>query len=187
MDQSGQILRVSAFTADEWTTQFLPPAAMKKRWPERLWIVAIQPVQSSLLVDLPAPTVEVLSATTDAANQRQLQLRFVSPRNAAVMLARLSTAGQIVAATVAEQPMAEISTTSPAASLNLGFYSVAGEGVVLTLTQREPAPVTVLMEDHTYALPVLEGMSIQPRPAWMMPSPTFVSDATLIRQTVTIP
>lgn len=175
---------------DEWTTQFFAAGVEEARYsPWGAFMDDSYPAYRSPapLVDLPAPTVEVLSATTDAANQRQLQLRFVSPRNAAVMLARLSTAGQIVAATVAEQPMAEISTTSPAASLNLGFYSVAGEGVVLTLTQREPAPVTVLMEDHTYALPVLEGMSIQPRPAWMMPSPTFVSDATLIRQTVTIP
>ncbi|MEZ4862785.1 MAG: M28 family peptidase [Caldilineaceae bacterium] len=175
---------------DEWTTQFFAAGVEEALYsPWGAFMDDSYPAYRSPapMVDLPAPTVEVLADSTDGENQRHLQLRFVSPRNAVVMMARLSTSGMIVAATVEDQPMADISAASPSASLNLGFYSVAGDGVTVALTQQEAAPITVMLEDHTYALPAIEGMSIQPRPAWMMPSPTFVSDATLIRQTVTIP
>ncbi|MEZ4712953.1 MAG: M28 family peptidase [Caldilineaceae bacterium] len=187
---AGNVAGQRASLLDEWTAQFFTAGVEETLYsPWGAFMDDSYPAYRSPapFVDLPAPTLEVLSDTTDAGNQRQLQLRFVSPRNAAVMLARLSTAGQIIAATIEDQPMADISATSPYELLNLGFYTVAGEGVVVTLTQPESAPVTVMLEDHTYALPTIEGMTIQPRPAWMMPSPTFVSDATLVRQTVTIP
>ena len=107
---------------------------------------------------------EVVSDTIDGNNQRQLQLRLTSPSDAAVLIAHLSTTGQIVAAAIEGRPMDDVTAVTPYSALNLSFYAVAGDGVELTLTLAEPASVTVAMEAHTYALPVIDQLTIQPRP-----------------------
>ena len=175
---------------DEWTTQFFAAGVEETSYsPWGAFMADSYPAYRSPAppLDLPAPAVEVMADTIDDNNQRQLQLRLTSPRDAAVLVAHLSTTGQIVAAAIEGKPMDDVTAATPYSALKLSFYAVAGDGVALTLTLAEPASVTVAMEDHTYALPTIDELTIQPRPAWMMPSPTFVSDATLVRRTVTIP
>jgi hypothetical protein len=104
-----------------------------------------------------------------------------------MMVARLSTEGQIVRATVAGQPIPGVSAEAPLSRLDLGLHAVAGDGIEVTLAMAEGATLTLQLEDHVYRLPEVEGLEVRPRPAWMMPSPTFVSDATLVRRTVTLP
>jgi len=103
------------------------------------------------------------------------------------MLALVRTEGRIISADIAGQRIKGPTPDSPLSALNLGLYgSTAGEGVELNILLESSAPLEVYLEDHRYSLPQIEGFEVTPRPDWMMPSPTFVSDATLARHTIVI-
>ncbi|MCK7511312.1 MAG: hypothetical protein MZV70_49485 [Desulfobacterales bacterium] len=69
----------------------------------------------------------------------------------------------------------------------IGLHAVAGEGFEIQLVIRGGGKVTLNIEEHVYSLPEIPGLTIRPRPDWMLPSPTFVSDATILRTTAVIP
>jgi hypothetical protein len=74
----------------------------------------------------------------------------------------------------------------PQSTLFLSMYAVAGDGLVVSLTLSEAVSVTLLLENHVYRLPEMKDLEFQPCPAWMVPSPTLISDATVIRHTIII-
>jgi hypothetical protein len=175
---------------DEWTMQFFGNGVEETLYsPWGAFMEPFVPAYRSPAppLDLPAPTVEVVADSVGESGQRALQLRIVSPRDASALIARISTEGKIVGATLAGEPVADMSPESPRSTFFFSIYAAAGEGLEMSLTLAEAAPVTVLLEDHAYGLPEIDNMSIQPRPDWMIPSPTFISDATVVQQTVTLP
>jgi hypothetical protein len=103
------------------------------------------------------------------------------------MIVRISTEGQIVGGAVAHRQLDGMSAETPRSALVFGIHAAADDGLEVTLTLQDSSPVTLLLEDHSYSLPDIDGIAIRPRLAWMMPSPTFISDATVVRRTVTIP
>lgn len=103
------------------------------------------------------------------------------------MVAQFSTDGAFIRSTIAGQPLGRVSAESPRSRLFATIQAAAGDGLDVELTLREGASVTVELEDRSYTLPDFDGLSVQARPARMMPSPTFISDATIVRNTITIP
>ena len=175
---------------DEWTSQFVgndPEETLYSPWGAPMPATAPAYRSPAPALDLDPPTVDVLSDTTDEGGQRHLRLRVSSPRQAATMVVQLSTEGAFIGSTIAGQPLGRVSADAPKSRLFAPIQAAAGEGVQVELTLRDASSVTVELEDRSYALPEADGMAIEPRPTWMMPSPTFVSDATIVRRTVTIP
>jgi hypothetical protein len=108
--------------------------------------------------------------------------------NVPIAVVAVQTEGQMVATSVLGKPLNEIvNEQDPAKRITFGLHAIAGEGVEVHLVIRGEGAVTLSVEEHVYALPEIPGLTIQPRPEWMMPSPTFVSDATILRSTITLP
>ena len=175
---------------DEWTSQFLgdaPEETFYSPWgaPMPATVPAYRGPAPAL--DLAVPSAEVLEDRTDEAGQRHLRLLIASARGAPTMVVQLSTEGVFIDSTIAGKPLGRVSADAPKSRLFATVQAAAGEGVLVELTLRDASSVTVELEDRSYALPEADGMVIEPRPTWMMPSPTFVSDATIVRRTVTIP
>ncbi len=177
---------------DEWTSQYVNGEVEETLYsPWGAFLADSYPAYRSPApaLDLPAPSVTVLADEVNAAGQRHLRLRLDSPGGAPTTMVRFSSDAPFVGAEVEGRPVDGISPETPRDLVMMDFHAVIddGEGIEVALTLDGDAPVSVFLEDHTYALPEIEGMDARPRPDWMMPSPTFVSDATLIRRTVTLP
>ena len=177
---------------DEWTEQFFSAGSEEGYYSP--WGAFMPDTVPAYTAPAPAPTVElqlpqatVLADTTDRQGRRHLRLRLHSPDNAPTMLALINTEGQIIGADLAGRKLEGPAPGSPLSALNLGIYgSTAGEGVELNIILESEAALEVYLEDHRYSLPQIEGFDISPRPDWMMPSPTFVSDATIARRTLVV-
>jgi len=175
---------------DEWTGQFFT-----KGYEEGLYspwggfmpdtIPAYTAPAPALELQLPQATA--LADTTDRQGRRHIRIRLHSPDNAATMLALINTEGQIISADLAGRKIQGPAPESPLAALNVGIYgSTAAEGIELNILLASPAPLEIYLEDHRYSLPEIKGFEVSPRPDWMMPSPTFVSDATIVRRTLIV-
>jgi len=175
---------------DEWTSQFFTQDVEETLYsPWGAWAENSVPAYRSPApqLDLAAPSAEILEDTTDDSGHRHLRLRIASDRQAPTMIVRISTEGQIVGGAVAHRQLDGMSAETPRSALVFGIHAAADDGLEVTLTLQDSSPVTLLLEDHSYSLPDIDGIAIRPRLAWMMPSPTFISDATVVRRTVTIP
>lgn len=184
--------RSRAALLDEWTSQYVNGEVEETLYsPWGAFLADSYPAYRSPApaLDLPLPEATVLADNVDAQGQRHLRLRLASPGGAATTMVRFSSGTPFVGATVEGRPVDGISPETPRDLVMMDFHAVIddGEGIEVALTLDGDAPVSVFLEDHVYALPEVEGMDARPRPDWMMPSPTFVSDATLIRRTVTMP
>ena len=71
---------------------------------------------------------QILSMATTSGSYNYDSLRQAY---AAVLIAHLSTTGQIVAAAIEGRPMDDVTAVTPYSALNLSFYAVAGDGVEL--------------------------------------------------------
>ena len=177
---------------DEWTEQFFSEGyeeGLYSPWggfmPDT--VPAYTAPAPAPTVDLQLPQATVQVDETDRQGRRHIRLRLHSPDNAQTMLALVRTEGRIISADIAGQRIKGPTPDSPLSALNLVLYgSTAGEGVELNILLESSAPLEVYLEDHRYSLPQIEGFEVTPRPDWMMPSPTFVSDATIVRHTIVI-
>lgn len=182
-DQRGSLL-------DEWTSQFLgdaPEETFYSPWGAPMPATVPAYRSPAPAIDLAVPSAEVLEDRTDEAGRRHLRLRIASARNAPTMVAQFSTDGAFVRSTIVGKPLGRVSADAPKSRLFATIQAAAGDGLEVGLTLRDASSVTVELEDRSYSLPEIDGMAIEPRQSWMMPSPTFVSDATIVRRTVTIP
>ncbi|MFO7730155.1 MAG: M28 family peptidase, partial [Spirochaetia bacterium] len=179
---------------DEWTAQFFSEGyeeGLYSPWggfmPDTVPAYTAPAPAPEPASALQLPRAILLADSTDRQGRRHMHIRLHSPDKAATMLALVKTDEQIIGASLAGHKIQGPAPESPLSALNLGIYgSTAGEGVELNIILASPAPLEIYLEDHRYSLPQIEGFEVTPRPDWMMPSPTFVSDATLARHTIVI-
>ncbi len=75
------------------------------------------------------------------------------------------------------QPLGQlVSEQNPRQELMIGLHAAGSQGLTLDLSLRGGGDLTLTIGEHLYSLPQLPGLTIQPRPDWMMPSPTFITD-----------
>lgn len=177
---------------DEWTKQFFLQGAQETTFSPA---GAYAPDMQFPAYRGPAPyagfstmEVQVLSDRVETDGLRHLRLHLLSPMNAPIAVVVVQTEGQMVAAELLGKPLNEIvSEQDPAKQIMFGLHAITGEGLEMNLVIRGEGTVTLNIEEHIYSLPEMPGLTIRPRPDWMLPSPTFVSDATILRHTVTLP
>jgi hypothetical protein len=155
---------------DDWTRQFFPTSA--------------EPGPFSA----PAPTVALappsVTLTSDALSNgvRTLGVQVASPRHAEDASVQVEAQGEIVAATVDGKPF-DLSLLPESAPHRLQFtyYALPEKGFELQLSIRSAAPVRITVQDVSNGLPTIPGMTIQPRPAYLMPAliPTW-RDPTMV-------
>jgi hypothetical protein len=112
-------------------------------------------------------------------NARQMQV--ASPRHAAYATVVVEAQGEIVAASLDGQPF-DLSGFSQSARqrLEFSYYGLPDKGFELTLRVASAAPVKITVQDLSNGLPNIPGMTIQPRPATLMPAPRDWLDPTMV-------
>lgn len=173
---------------DEWTSQFVGDGARGEDldavfpWSGQRALTAEAPAAA-----LPAPGVAVLEDRTDGRS-RTMRLRLTSPRGASMLLVHTDPSTAVRRALVNNRPLFEgDADDARRLGLRLSYAAPPREGVELTLELEPTSQLRLVVQDVSYGLPELPGRAYAPRPAHMMPTPSYrASDTTIVRRTVNL-
>jgi hypothetical protein len=143
---------------------------------------------SAPALDLPAPRLAVVEDAR-AGGARTLRLRLTSPRGAYAAHLDLTLPGDLIAATVAGQPVTiatgptndNYAVPAGARRLPLMVHNLPAEGIEIALRVQGTGPIAVTLQDFSNGLPAVPGVTITPRPAQYMPAPYDFRDPTVVR------
>jgi hypothetical protein len=176
--------------ADEWTSQFFAsPAArgpLSEVFPSNPSSFLKAEAQAAPLA---APQVSALEDRRDGEGRRILRLRVTSPRQAPFVF--VTTDAQLFAASVNGKSVggdaggAQALNAGASSPWGLQYYALPAEGIELTLTTSPSQPLKISVEDRSYALPDVPGKTIRPRPDYLTPVASPLSDTTVIVKTFT--
>jgi hypothetical protein len=163
---------------DSWTTQFIPADTAQSDYETVNWGTFQAYTAPAPAVDIVAPTVTIENDAV-AGDLRTLALRLASPRGATEMHVRIDAPGEITAATLDGREL-DLSEYEWAADglLRFSYVGIPEDGFELTLAVRSTEPVTITVQDSDTNFPEIPGMTIEPRPADMMPAPLYRYNAT---------
>lgn len=169
---------------DSWTQQFFPNGGQATTFKPFLngltgrTLPALEALAP--LASLPTSTVEVLADTT-SGGQRTLRLKISTPEDVPDSQVRLSASGSIIAVTVNGTPLDLAGQSTDTVQLNLTGRHKGGTSLELVIPT---GPLSVVVQDHHLGLPNIPGLTIEPRPAWMVAAPlNDVADATIVSRT----
>jgi hypothetical protein len=170
---------------DGWTEQFFPngakPATFQpwlNGWQDRAYpaLEAAAP-----LVDMSVSSVKVLSDTT-SRSARQLRVHISAPEDVLNSQLVVQASGPILILAVNGSAL-DMNTQTPE-TVQINVIGRQTDGVTLDLTVAAAGPISVTVQDRRLGVPEIPGITIAPRPAWMMPAPlNDAADSTIVRQT----
>ena len=166
---SGEAQWVTDRKLDEWTAQFFPSNGDKT-------------VAKAAAADLSADKLEVVSdRITNGA--RLLDLRITSPRDARIMNVAVERGTEVLAAEVNSK---RLEFNDPARKgigngWELSYVAVPKDGIKLGLVLVPTEQVKIKVASYTDGLPSVPGVSIKPRPNYLIPS--VGSDVTRVAKT----
>jgi hypothetical protein len=169
---------------DEWTRQFFPDggrATTFKPFLNGLIERELPALETwAPVADLPTSALAVLADTTSAGT-RHLRLRVTAPPGVIDGQVLVTAGGPIIALAANGTPL-----DLGGQALNSAQVNVIGRhagGAVIEVVA--PAgPIRVVVQDHYLGLPRLPGVTVTPRPDWVVTAPlNDVVDATLVSRT----
>ncbi len=179
---------------DRWTEQFFPAAPQEATFnPWGAFYMGSDfeyPAYGgpAPVANLVAPTLQVVEETITADGLRQVQARITVDQPAPMQVLRLEAEGGFAGVQILGKPLAEVaSAAQPAQVLWVELYGIETTTIDLEFTLVGSGSVRVQIEERFYQLPDLAEVEIAPRPTWMMPSPTFVTDSSLVRTNFVLP
>ena len=139
-----------------------------------------------MAVALESAAVETVADTT-ADGVRTLTFRITSPRAAPELLAKIVAQGEIVTATIDGRAL-NLADYAPAREGTFQFHyaGIDRDGIELTLAVRSTDAIAIAVTETSYGLPLIPGLTVQPRAADQMPAPGLPPDATIVRRTFTV-
>ena len=169
-----------------WTAQFFPAGAAARHDASYPFLGMPAFTAAAPVISLPAPDARVL-ADTVTGEQRHLRLQLVSPRQAPYLEVQLDAPGEITSATLDGQPMDLAPLPGDHSRLRFTYAGLPSAGVELSLVVQAVGPVKVWLRDGSTGLPTIPGLTVQPRPADMMPvTGANVLDPTTVSRTITL-
>ncbi len=153
---------------DDWTHQFFPSHSGPGPFSAQAPTVA-----------LAAPGVS-LTSDTMSGNVRTLRVQVTSPRHAEDAIVQVEAQGNGKPFDLSVLP------ESAPHRLQFTYYALPEKGFELTLVIASAAPVKITVQDVSNGLPSIPGMTIRPRPAYLMPAliPTW-QDPTMVSKSFT--
>jgi hypothetical protein len=157
---------------DEWTGQFFPDGGQESSinpWLSGWFTTQFPALETSAPVaDLPSSSLTLLSDES-AGTVRHLRLHVDIPE--AVQDAHILVQ--------ASKPMAALGVNGSAVdlrsqsveSMQINVLGRHPDGVTLQLTVSTGASVAITVQDRILGLPSIPGLTLMPRPEWMMPAP----------------
>ncbi len=173
---------------DEWTAQFFGTGAEKGTFADFFPLVKRTFLKGSATPSaLPPPQVVLLDDRTQQGI-RTLQLRITSPRGGALLSVYVDASTEVVASSINGKPIKLDDTGAGNGSKGawgMNYYGFPQEGAELILSFKTDQPVKLRVDDRTYGLPYLAEKPVAGRPEYMIPTPSTLSDVTLVSKSYT--
>ncbi|MDT7540864.1 MAG: hypothetical protein QOE33_768 [Acidobacteriota bacterium] len=174
---------------DEWETRFLSQGSTKGSLAEYVPQRHLIFTSNSAPVQPLAPPEIALLDEALADGTRTLRLRVKSARQAPVLMLQVVGDATVLEAAVDDKRIELGQQARPSAdqpNWRLQYYAPPPEGVVVMLKVNSTGPLQLQVIDRSYGLPELSGVSLNQRPAWLIPAPwQLYSDQTLVDKTFT--
>lgn len=165
---------------DEWTEQFLGTKPAKEALPDFFPDSPGTKFLKSEAKDVTLAGADVLLGEEKKEGEgRTLTLLLMSPRKAAWITLYVNE-GEVLEASVNGKAISKDPDArgTPAKGWRLRYSNPPEQGIEVTLKVRGTQPVHVRVVDGSPGLPAIAGMTVKPRPDWLMPIQT--GDATLV-------
>ncbi|HEX5873969.1 MAG TPA: hypothetical protein VFY60_04925, partial [Pyrinomonadaceae bacterium] len=163
---------------DEWTSQFFREGARFQSLTELI------PTSNAPFLQSKAPTVPLAPpelALMDDQSQgdtRLLRLRVTSPRRAEIVSLYPDAKTEIVGASINGK---KIDLKGVArGQWGLQYFGLPEEGAEVALEVKQSGPLTIRVTDRSYGLPQLPGLTVNPRPDYMVLPPLSPGEMTLV-------
>ena len=166
---------------DQWTSQVLQGNIQRTSLTEYL------PLNPNKYLNAPAPAIatqpadiRVLSDSTQG-DVRTLSMRVISTQGVLSIAVPRDANVEIVGATINGKRAENVKTTTGNSAVwELNYLSPPKQGFDLALEVRGARPVPLKILELSYALPEIPGVTLKPRPDYIIPSSSGNSDQTLI-------
>lgn len=165
---------------DDWTSQAIPsgtaPGPLPDFLPGRPGLSVFS--SSAPAANLAAPAAELVSDVFEKG-VRTLELRVRSVRGATWLTLVPDAAMATVTAMGVANRLFEIDSTGGQVAMTL--QNVPPEGVEVSLRMIDRQPMKIDLLDTSFGLPLLDGGTLEPRPATLIRSTRWSSDTTRVR------
>lgn len=179
---TGQAVWASADeAADEWSAQFFTAGA------ERGSITDYAPLNAGNFLKHQAPAIPrqppQIKTLEDKSDNgvRTLRLNIAPTQPGANVAALIDPKAEVLSAVINGKRVGASGRPGP---WRLEYWAAPADGIDLTLEVKAPQPMRVLLVERSDGLPEIPGLSIKPRPYYLMPSSSSSSpsDATIVRK-----
>ena len=174
--------------ADEWTGQFFGPGT--ERGPVDEYVPNYGGAflkHAAPAVDRQPTQVKVLDDRSDGG-VRTLRLNVEPSQPGASVWLRADPKAEVVSAAINGKRVGAGDRQPggrPASPWTLQYWAAPAGGVELTLEVKAAQPLTMVFVESSEGLPQVPGLSVRPRPDYLIPSSFAASDATLVKKTYT--
>lgn len=168
---------------DEWMGQFFVDGT------KRDVLADLFPLNKNPLLNSVAPPLTVappqVALLDDSTTQgvRSVRVRITSPRGGAILSVYADPGSEVVAAVVDGVPLkldGSRGRDGTAPPWSMTYYGFPADGAELTLGVKEGQPLRLRVDDRTYGLPQIAEKPIKPRPDYITPSPSWLSETTTV-------
>jgi hypothetical protein len=174
---------------DEWTAQFFPAGGRTAPLTELIPTSPLPFLQSEAPSAPLAPPELALLGDDSRGDSRLLRLRVTSPRGASIVTLYPEAGAQVVGVSVNGKavPLGGGPAGGGEARRQWGlqYYGLPPEGVEVSFEVRPAGPFRMRVTDRSYGLPQLPGLTLRPRPDYMMSAPATPGDMTLVGKSFT--
>jgi hypothetical protein len=160
---------------DEWTGQFFSHGARFRPLTDLIPTAAAPFLQSDApAAQLPPPELALLEDRTEG-DARLLRLRVTSPRGAEIVSLYPDAKTEVVGAAVNGKKV-----DLARGPWSLQYYALPPQGAEVALAVKANGPVAIRVTDRSYGLPQVPGVTLKPRPDYMILPPGSTSDMTMV-------
>ena len=176
---------------DAWASQYLSsnpssgrPPALVPPWSRVQGVPGYLRAEAPL-VELAAPSATLVSSAAVSEGQGRTLTIHVKPAAEGHVLTVWTNGARVLDAAIGGTPV-RLSTAPRAAddtAWSVDFVNAAADGATITLTVKSLGRLTVALLDRSAGLPVIPGLTFEPRPSSIVPIQS--GDMTIVRRTYT--
>lgn len=175
--------------ADEWTGQFFGDGT------ERGSITEYMPLyggaflkHAAQAIDRQPTQVRVLDDSSNDSGVRTLRMNIEPSQPGAGVWVMADAKAEVLSAAINGKRVDirdQRPNGQPKTPWTLQYWATPAGGIELTLEVKSAQPMTMLFVERSEGLPQVPGLTVRPRPDYLIPSSFAASDATLVRKTYT--
>jgi hypothetical protein len=170
---------------DEWTSQFFPGGGRMNTLADLIPTSRSQFLQSEAPAATLAPPELTSIGEETQGDTRLIRLRVTSPRGAEIVSLYPEAGAEVMGISVNGKTIDPkgVVTNKAQGPWGLQYYGLPQQGAEVTFQVKSSQPIKIRVTDRSYGLPQLPGLTLKPRPDYMILPPTSTGEMTMVGKT----